>query len=121
VLLEVEGEGVRADGLVGDVVQPLQVRVLQGLLNCMMTKAISVRHLMKIFLLPNLPCHLLSSQKLIEESSIKSISSGSVLLLLVCRKQRCSSGKVLSLHIVVQVVVNCRRLQIKVGKDLFLI
>ncbi|KAM0859882.1 hypothetical protein ACQ4PT_046899 [Festuca glaucescens] len=34
VLLEVEGEGVRADGLVGDVVQPLQVRVLQGLLNC---------------------------------------------------------------------------------------
>ena len=35
VLLEVEGEGVRADGLVGYVVQPLQVRVLQGFLNCM--------------------------------------------------------------------------------------
>jgi hypothetical protein len=37
VLLEVEGKGVRADGLVGNVVQPLQVGVLQGLLNCVMT------------------------------------------------------------------------------------
>ena len=44
VLLEVEGEGVRADGFVGHVVQPLQVWVLQGLLNCMTTRAISVRH-----------------------------------------------------------------------------
>jgi hypothetical protein len=37
VLLEVEGEGVRADGLVGNVVQPLQVGVLQRLLDCVMT------------------------------------------------------------------------------------
>jgi hypothetical protein len=40
VLLEVEGEWVRADGLVGNVVEPLQVGVLQRLLNCVMTRAI---------------------------------------------------------------------------------
>lgn len=44
VLLEVEGERVRADGLVRDVVQPLQVRMLQRFFHCMTRSAISVKN-----------------------------------------------------------------------------
>jgi pilus assembly protein TadC len=41
LLLEVEREGLRADGLVSDVVESLQVRVVQRLFNCT-AKEISV-------------------------------------------------------------------------------